>query len=212
MIGNRARMLGLAALILASTLFGGCTNSLKAERDKLWAQNQELQDELNRARSALDAAESDLSARDSELQSLRAQPAPTAAANTGFDDIAGVETFQQGGTITVRVPGDVLFASGKVDLKSTAKSTLDQIAAVIQRDYASNVIRVEGHTDNDPIRKSTWTDNLELSLERAAAVHRYLQTRGVSADRMYAAGYGDTRPQESKARSRRVEIVVVLQE
>jgi len=204
---------GLMTLcVLCALPLAGCNyNRIKNERNELWRQNQELQDKYTDALAALDAAEN-------ELAMLRNQPAPaptvivqesTDSGANRFADIEGIETYRDGRDLHVRVPGDVLFASGKVDLKSTAKSTLDQIAAVLQSDYANNTIRVEGYTDTDPIRKSSWKDNLQLSMERAAAVHRYLQSRGIAADRMYAAGFGETAPAESKARSRRVEIVVV---
>ncbi|MCG8508124.1 MAG: OmpA family protein, partial [Rhodospirillales bacterium] len=152
-----------------------------------------------------------------ELNRLRSQPTPepetiVVEQPSGFDAIEGVETIRSAGAITVRVPGDVLFASGKVDLKSSARQTLSRIASVIQSEYPGNMVRVEGYTDTDPIRRSNWKDNLELSLQRAAAVHRYLQSQGISADRMYAAGYGETQPLGTKAQSRRVEVVVVLQE
>ncbi len=202
-------------VILGMLLLTGCkSNRLQMERDALWVQNQELQDELSRARSALDMAESDRASLVAENDQLRAEMSRRgegvgARANSGFMDIAGVETFTDAGGIHVRVPGDVLFSPGKVTLRSEAKETLDQIIGVIKREYGGQVIRVEGYTDTDPIRKSKWKDNLELSLQRAAAVHRYLQSKGISADQMYAAGFGETRPRETKAKSRRVEIVVV---
>jgi chemotaxis protein MotB len=111
----------------------------------------------------------------------------------------------------VRVPGDVLFSPGKIELKSTAKRTLDQIAQAIRGNHAGKMIRVEGYTDTDPIRKSPWTDNLELSLQRSAAVARYLQSKGVDGKRMYASGFGENKPRSSKANSRRVEIVVLAE-
>lgn len=212
MIGTLSKT-GLTTLCVLSLLpLTGCNyNRIKAERNELWQQNQELQDRYTDALAALDAAEN-------ELATLRNQPAPAPTvivqepADTGanrFADIEGIETYRDGRDLHVRVPGDVLFASGKVDLKNSAKSTLNQIAAVLQSDYGDNTIRVEGYTDTDPIRRSSWKDNLQLSMERAAAVHRYLQSQGIDADRMYAAGFGETAPADTKARSRRVEIVVV---
>ena len=194
----------------------GCNNRLKMERDALYVQNQELQEELDRARAALSGGQGDQSALIAEIESLRAQlaaqPMNAIGDSTAFDNIAGVDAYSDGGTVTVRVAGDILFASGKVDLKGSAKSTLNQIASVIKNEYPGNTIRVEGYTDTDPIRKSNWKDNLELSLQRAAAVHRQLQSQGISADNMYAAGFGEARPQGSKEKSRRVQIVVVLRE
>lgn len=211
MTGNLPKYLLLFLSVACLAGLSGCNyHQIKAERDELWNQNQELQTKLTDTMAALDSAEN-------EAASLRNRPAPapvviqesTGSGANRFANIEGVETYQRGGDLHVRVPGDVLFSSGKVTLKSSAKKTLGEIAGVLQSDYASNKIRVEGYTDTDPIRRSKWKDNLELSLQRAAAVHRYLQTQGISADRMYAAGFGETEPAESKARSRRVEIVVV---
>lgn len=211
---------GLVVLALTGLMvFGGCTNRLKAERDALYQQNQELQAELDRLRSTGNANDAQVAQLQGEIARLQgeldaartsAATTPAFGANTGFNSIPGVETSVSNGSVTVRVPGDVLFSSGKVDLKSTAKATLDQIASVIKRDYASNTIRVEGYTDTDPITKSGWKDNLALSSERAMAVVRYLKSQGVSAGQMYAAGFGEHHPRDSKAKSRRVEIVVVL--
>lgn len=207
MIRDHARMLvaTLALALILPTLVG-CNKGLKAERDALYAQNLELQDELDRTRAALDAAQLELANRPMEA-------APVPADTTGFEGISGVDVSRTAaGNISVQVPGDVLFASGKVDLRNEAKQTLNQIISVLNGQYAGNTIRVSGYTDTDPIKRSGWKDNLELSLQRAAAVHRYLQTQGVAPERMYAAGYGEWHPRESKARSRRVEIVVVLRE
>jgi len=214
MNSERPRMMLLCLLaVIGFMTLTGCQNRLKTERDALYIQNQELQEELDRARAALGAGGGDQSALLAEIDRLRSQlgSQPVTGA-TGFDNIAGVEAYAVGGTVTVRVPGDILFASGKVNLKGSASGTLNQIASVIKSDYPGNTVRVEGYTDSDPIRKSKWKDNLELSLQRAAAVHRQLQSQGVAADNMYAAGFGEARPRESKAKSRRVEIVVVMQE
>lgn len=215
MNSDRTRMMMLCLLAIIGFIpLAGCQNRLKMERDALYAQNQELQEDLDRARAALGGGQGDQSALLAEIEGLRAQfsAQPIAGANTAFDNIPGVEAYSTGGTITVRVQGDILFASGKVSLKNSAKSTLNQIASVIQSEYPGNTIRVEGYTDSDPIRKSKWKDNLELSLQRAAAVHRQLQSQGIASDNMYAAGFGAARARETKAKSRRVQIVVVLRE
>lgn len=216
MNGKLTRMVMLCLLAVIGLMsLTGCQGRLKAERDALYVQNQELQDELDRARAALSAGGGgDQSALLAEIDSLRSQlmSQPAVGSTTAFDSIPGIEAYNTGGTITVRVPGDVLFAAGKVDLKNSAKSTLNQVAGVIRNEYGGNKVRVEGYTDSDPIRKSKWKDNLELSLQRAAAVHRHLQSQGLASDNMYAAGFGEASQRESKEKSRRVEIVVVLQE
>ena len=200
-------MAGLMMGVAVVSVAGGCASPrLAQERDALWVQNQELQDELDRTRAALDAAENrpDLSSRLDQLDERLAQR------QSGFDDISGVETFAGAGTLTVRVPGDVLFDSGQVELRGGSRQTLQQIASVLQREHAGDTVRVEGYTDTDPIRHSPWADNMELSAQRALAVYRYLKDQGIDPRRMYAAAYGEHRPRATKEQSRRVEIVVEL--
>ncbi|MHC4993490.1 MAG: OmpA family protein [Planctomycetota bacterium] len=199
------------ALVIACGLLTGCNDDIKAERDALFVQNQELQTELAGAREALDFAESEraklLAENDQLKQDMATVPDPS---TTGFEGLpGGIEVEPGYGQITVRVPGDVLFDSGKVDIKSSAKSSLGQIANTIRSQYSGNHIRVMGYTDTDPIRKSKWTDNLELSAQRAMAVQRFLSAQGISASLMSSVANGTNNQRGSKAQSRRVEIVVV---
>lgn len=216
-MARSTRMFVTGCMALMMLVLVGCQPPYRVleEREALYIQNQELQDQLNQARTALEMCERDRSNLLDEIERLKrelaAAPAVAVPSNA-FAGIAGIETEQTDTQIKVRVPGDVLFASGSIDLRNESKNTLNQIASVLQREYPNQTIRVEGHTDTDPIRKSSWKDNLELSLERAAAVHRQLQTQGIDPERMYAAGFGQWRPQSTKERSRRVEIVVVLVE
>ncbi|MBI1367771.1 MAG: OmpA family protein [Planctomycetes bacterium] len=204
-------MLGLLMLTAA---LAGCDDKVKAERDALYQQNQELQGELTTSRGALEAANSDRSRLESQVADLQGQmaakPAPSKGAANPFGGIEGIDVTAGNGVITVRVPGDVLFESGKVDIKSTAKKTLGQIASVIKTQYPGKVVRVEGYTDSDPIKKSKWADNKELSAHRALAVERYLISQGLPDDKLYSAGFGEANPRSTKALSRRVEIVVVM--
>ena len=68
------------------------------------------------------------------------------------------------GTITVTLQNTILFASGKASLKSATSAELDHILSVLKDKYAGKEIDVVGHTDTDPIRKSAWKDNWELSV------------------------------------------------
>lgn len=189
----------------------GCqSRRLSDERNELYKQNQELQDELNRTRSALDASMVQRAPAPAPAPVPMPAPAPApAAANSGFDDIGGIEVERGEGTVRVKVPGDVLFSSGQAVVSTSSRSTLNQVVGVIKRQYAGNRIIVEGHTDSDPIRKSKWASNQQLSEARAGAVADYLASQGVSRSRITTVGYGSSQPRESKARSRRVEIVVV---
>ncbi len=225
-------------LTLSVALLGGCqTANTQDELAALRLENQQLrhaQAQTNAAFQSSEAAraqyasnqqayQSQHASLSAEVQQLRqsnaqlqaelraksTQQDPVIRVNSSFSTIEGVEQIQRADGIGVRIPGDVLFNPGKVTLKSTAKRTLDRIATVLKREYGAQTIRIEGYTDTDPIKKSPWKDNLELSLQRSAAVCRYLQSRGLNAKQMYAAGFGPHAPQSTKAKSRRVEIVVV---
>ena len=226
--GRRSRGTSLfgvwaVAVVGAASLvgLGGCQSISEEEYRAAIDENRQLRerltgvgDEMGRLEGenrALAAENQQLAATMSQLQNQvnerPAQPAPAARAS-GFENIEGTTVSRGSGTLTVAVAGDVLFASGSAELKGTARQTLDQVARVLQSQYASNTIRVEGHTDSDAIRKSKWADNEHLSAERALAVERYLVSKGVDRDRIYSAAFADAVPRGTKAQSRRVEIVI----
>jgi chemotaxis protein MotB len=204
----------MSGLVLLTAMTAGCqSDQLIKERDALFAQNNALQQRLNDSRAAYDATLAENERLSAQL-AQRSEDARTgsegaAAGGGGFNEIEGVDTFTDRGRITIRIPGDVLFASGKISLKTSSRKTLGRIAAVIKSEHPSSMIRVLGYTDTDPIRKSKWVDNLQLSQERAAAVHRYLQNQGIAPENLEAVGKGPWDPRKTKTLSRRVEIVVV---
>ncbi len=221
------RTLSLALIALIGLTSAGCGTDLKAQNEALFKENQELHGKLQTHLEAQDALEADrakdqerIAALEKKLRDGNATAKKTATGNTPSWRTPGnlgngIEIEQGAGKVTVRIPGDVLFSSGRVSIRSTAQSALNRIATSLNTQYAGKQIRVEGHTDSDPIRKSKWRDNMELSVQRALAVQRYLTGRGVSATRLTPVGYAATRPRATnrtssgKAKNRRVEIVVV---
>ena len=213
-------VLGTASLLLAT----GCQNKLHDDNMALHDQNQKLQADLNDTRDRLGDTESRLAkapdpasvsqmqARINELETqLKSQP--TATGGTAPDPaLSGVEaTYDKSrGTLTVNLPGEVLFDKGKAVLKPSASKTLDKIVAAIKRDYSSKTIFVDGHTDADPITrtKQQWEDNWDLAAARANAVRRYLTSHGVDSHKVDLRSFGPNHPKKSKDASRRVEIVV----
>lgn len=169
------------------------------ERDKIAAENENQR------------LKGDVATLQKQLDDQAKAPPPTAPKP---DFGPGVEVSEDYRGTTVTLPNDILFDSGQTVLKAGSKATLDRIAAVIQRDYGGRIVRVEGHTDTDPIKKSPWKDNWELSCERALSVVRYLTGRGIDSKKIYAAGYGEHMPRDTnataagKARNRRVQIVI----
>jgi chemotaxis protein MotB len=144
-----------------------------------------------------------------ELEESRRTARPSAATGTVFEGIAGVSGTRSGGEVTATVESDVLFDSGRATVKPAAQQSLNQVASVLNSQYAGRQIRIVGHTDTDPIRRSGHKSNYHLGFERAYAVREHLISRGVSADRIQLASFGPHQPRGNKAQSRRVEIVVI---
>lgn len=106
----------------------------------------------------------------------------------------------------------VEFATGKATLLASSFPVLDDVAKVL-KDYPAIRVEIAGHTDNvgDDLA------NQRLSKARADAVYEYLLGKGVQGSRMFAVGYGETRPIDSNATepgrqvNRRVEFLIVAQ-
>lgn len=110
---------------------------------------------------------------------------------------------------------EVLFDSGKAVIKKEAYDALDKVAGVLESGAAGMNVGVEGHTDNQPIKYSTWKSNWDLSGARALAVLNYLLGKGVEPGRLSFIGYGEFKPvasndtKEDRQKNRRVEIVIL---
>lgn len=217
---NRAWMVPLLALAAVGL---GCQNKVLDENKQLHGQNLELQEQLrqkdgeiaSRPQTAdVAALQGQLADRDKQIADMQAQlNRPAAGEAATSDSFAGITVTRdtRAGTVTVNVPGDVLFASGDAALKPTAKATLGKIAGVIKKQFSGKKLFVDGFTDTDPITRSKdkWKDNLDLSAARARAVATELATNGIAKNSIGLRAFGDTSPRGSKEKSRRVEIVVV---
>ncbi|MBU3912244.1 MAG: OmpA family protein [Candidatus Omnitrophica bacterium] len=111
---------------------------------------------------------------------------------------------------------EVLFDSGKADIKKEAYGILDKITNVLSKDVGDRDVGIEGHTDNEPIKYSGWKSNWELSTARAISVLHYIvDEKSISPKRVAATGYGEYRPvvsndkPEGRRQNRRVEIVIL---
>lgn len=203
-------------------ILGGCKgkgSDLEAQLEQYRIENSDLRADAQRLEAALaecdlanDAISNELSSVRGDNERLRQEIAGLRnrpAATSGFEGIDGIGVSSRTGEIVVEVAGDVLFDSGQITLKPESRRRLDEIARVIQQRYPNNTIRIAGHTDSDPIRRSSWKTNERLSAERAMAVQDYLVTRGVRRERTYAAAYGQWQPKNTKQASRRVEIIIL---
>ena len=110
---------------------------------------------------------------------------------------------------------EVLFDSGKAEVRPQARETLAKVASVITQKVPDREIGIEGHTDNQPIKHSGWKSNWELSTGRATSVLHVLEQEGVDPRNLVASGYGEYHPvasndsADSRQKNRRVEIVII---
>ncbi len=160
--------------------------------------------------------EAQLAAKDAELAQLRAGTAPTQTFVT-TNNPAPTDWQPRDKDVSITLSSDILFKPGSSILSDAAKKALDNVADTIKREYPGAKVRVEGHTDSQPIRRSKAenNDNWDLAGNRAQAVLHYLLSKGVTEDNLGFAGYGMAQPVTSnstpsgQAKNRRVEIVVI---
>jgi chemotaxis protein MotB len=128
-------------------------------------------------------------------------------------DQGKVKVTQSKRGIAVEISDSILFDTGRADLQMSSQEALLAIANLVQN--SDNLIQVEGHTDNQPIRAGQFPSNWELSAARAASVVRLFEQAGVAPQRMAAIGFGEFRPMdtndrvEGRAKNRRVTLNIL---
>jgi chemotaxis protein MotB len=144
-----------------------------------------------------------------KLEAVRA----TMMKHTQKDDLPGLIVIRRRNEIVLRLPEGVVFASGDDALKKPAVHALGVIADEIRALQMD--VRVEGHTDDVPIRTGRFRSNWDLSTARATAVVLELAGPGkLPPGRLSAAGYGEFHPiaanetVEGRAQNRRVDLVI----
>lgn len=157
-----------------------------------------------------DPGHADEPALPAELEKLRTDLVARALSK---DDLAGLKVLRRGRELVLRLPDHIVFESGNDRLRPEARRMLATIADELRERPVD--LRVEGHTDNVPIRTTRFRSNWELSTARATAVIAELVDAGrLGPVRLSAAGYGEFHPLESnespegRLANRRVDVVV----
>ncbi len=216
---NTRVIVPLVGIVLVS-LLSGCTD-YKKKYDYLNVEHQNLKGRFESVQGEKQAMADRISQDQQTIDELRRQieqlnQSPAKA--SGFGEEYDVKFDPAAGTITVTLANTILFDSGKATLKSATSKELDHILGVLKDKYSGKQVDVVGHTDTEPIKKSSWKDNWELSAQRALSVTRYLIDHGIPDKQVQASGCGSARPVASnstadgKAKNRRVEIVVYLRQ
>ncbi|MGM7636365.1 flagellar motor protein MotS [Bacillus sp. Hm123] len=129
----------------------------------------------------------------------------------GLEDVATANRTERG--VVLVLQEKILFNTADAVVVDEAHSFLNQIGKMLES--KPNIIKVEGHTDNRPIKNNYYPSNWELSSARASSVIRFLSANHeIDAKRFIAVGYGDTRPlvpntnSDNMQKNRRVEIII----
>ncbi len=200
----------LLAIVLSLMAFTGCAKnngSVRLNQEQaatIKSLNLEIK-RLNAELQAINGSKQDLSKAKAELEDkLEGEMAS-----------GNLSVSMQDRGLVVTVLDRILFDSGKAELKPSSESTLEKVADILQEKAKDHMIYVEGHTDSEPIRRSGWRSNWELSTARATeVVHYFTENKNLDPERLAATGYGEFHPVmdneslEGRVKNRRVEIVV----
>lgn len=115
--------------------------------------------------------------------------------------------------VEIEIKTDILFASGSADIADDARPTLARLAGILRP--LPHPLRIEGHTDDVPIRTRAFPSNWELSAARAASVVQMFIEYDLDPARMSVHGYGQYQPVADNAtaagRNANRRVVVVVQ-
>lgn len=124
--------------------------------------------------------------------------------------------------IVISLVADAFFESGSPELTPGGRMVINKMGRFLREpEFAGNIIRIEGHTDNSPISPDSglyalYPTNWELSAARSVKIARiFNETFKIDGRRLQALGYGEFQPVESndieegRAYNRRVEIIIM---
>ena len=197
-------------------LFVGCAE-LKSLREERVVMNQRIE-ELQSERDDLDSRYNLSEQEKAELIEERDRLENARRSMEERLSGSGASVRIKEGKISVMLPSSILFNSGQTKLKKEAKNSLTKVCNVLKKDFPNATIRIEGHTDSDPLKrtKNVYKSNWELSALRASNVLHYLvDSCRLDPKKLYIAGFGKHQPVASnkskggKKKNRRVEIVIL---
>ncbi len=220
----------------------GTVGDLTKDKEKLAADNKELEKVLKSRSDALSQSITELRQRVADLEKendrlrgdiatlQKAKEEKVQEVSKTYEDLLDKmkQEISQGqvtiselkGKLTVNMVDAILFDSGKAEVKPEGFAVLQKVVDIL-KNVKDKTIHIEGHTDNVQIvgaltRK--YPTNWELSAARAINVTRYLQQQGIDPTNLLAVAYGEFKPvadnatEDGRAKNRRIEIVLVPKE
>jgi len=177
--------------------------------DKLTAERGQLQAGLTDAKTRLEELRKQKAAAEARLQIFRSLIDKLRA----MIDAGQLKVVTRDGRMLIALPDDVLFDSGKAEVKAQGQEALAKVAQVLAA-IPDRHFLVAGHTDNVPIHSSRYRSNWDLSAARAIEVTLFLVSKGMKPQVLAAAGFGEFDPvaandtPEHRTLNRRIEIVL----
>jgi chemotaxis protein MotB len=238
MYGKAGVLLKSLILVAAVGIAAGCSTELRKlqganqelvkQRDALNSQITDLKTQLATCNADKADLQAKLSAAETEANYWKGQAEAYGAANKDLEALARSQAEKTMRDLAIRIgavylpggglrlPSEILFESGKAELKASAKAKMAEAAKAFQAQGLENLfLRIDGHTDNQGIKASHWKDNMELSQARSRAVWLEMRKDGVAPEKMFTAGFGEFRPADTNATAkgrqtnRRVEFWLV---
>jgi len=210
----------LVTLAVAVVSVIGCASGpgLATRVEELTRENEDLQRKNTQLEGQLAAADAKCEALEREASGRKSGTIRGGERTNEYqlpDDLqnSGVHMRTRGNETVIEIPTDLFFSSGSATLSGGGEKAIASVAEMLRTQYPSGIIRVEGHTDSDPIRrtKGKFHCNLDLGFERAHQVAHHIIDKGkIDAQRITCESFGANVPQDvkNKAKNRRVEIVI----
>jgi outer membrane protein OmpA-like peptidoglycan-associated protein len=186
--------------ICTSLLAWSCSATALSQETKIPLEIQKKQIEIERQQLNLDKKQLELQRKQLQIEEATRKQ---------------LQVKETEKAVTMKLEGDVVFDSGKAEIKSKAEQTLDKVGTVIAQ-FPEGKVLIEGHTDSKGSQKA----NHELSKRRAQAVKDWLVKKGVAVSSITTSGFGETKPvapntnpdgsdnPQGQQQNRRVEITV----
>lgn len=199
----------------ADKKYEGCNKLLDANNRKLQEKDQKCkeQDVQNTALSMnLDASKDELAAL--RVQHAEAEKRLAAIADIQKQFAKMIDTGQlkvtaRRGSFVLSLPSEVLFPSGVAELSKPGELAVLEVGVTLKR-FPDRRFLIVGHTDDQPLKSSSYKDNWELSTARALTVTRFLVQAGMNPKNLVAAGAGENDPiSKDRAKNRRIEIALL---
>lgn len=193
-------------------------DELSSKYQAAGTEKEQLAQNLEELREALE----EYKRRAAQLEKIKARYDELSKKLKKLTDL-GLKVEIRHNRMVIRLPGDVLYASGSDKLQTKGEEVVGAVADVIRKDETlrKRYFQVAGHTDDRPLKGGRFGDNWGLSAMRARTVLLFLVGQagdgggGLDPVRLHAAGYGDIDPvatnetKEGRGQNRRVELVLM---